>query len=272
MARPIRSMEASPKRIAAPQMGASSLFRTPMPTPLTPPSMTTPAKASIVARSMIAAYDLAARPLLLPAAAWADHGARAVGDPQPEVAGKVPGKLVLDLVHLHATAELSRQGGHALVRDAARDHLVEPAQIGVHVQSQAVGRHAAPHPHTDGRQLALTADPDPRMSRQPRAGHAEPLGRRDDRLLEDSDIAAEVERVVELDDRVRDQLARTVEGDVAAAVDAHELRADLAQPLGRGQQVGVRAAAAVRVPREVLEQQQPIADPECASLVRELVL
>ena len=39
-----------------------------------------------------------------------------------------------------------------------------------------------------------------------------------------ADVAAQVERVAQLDDGIGDQLARAVEGDVAAAVHAQELR------------------------------------------------
>ena len=104
------------------------------------------------------------------------------------------------------------------------------------------------------------------------AAHAEGGGGLDDGRLQAADVAAQVERVAQLDDGVGDQLARPVEGDVAAAIDAHEFGAKLAQPIGTGQQVRLVAAAADGVDREVLEQQQPVADAATAPLVGQLVL
>ncbi len=63
-----------------------------------------------------------------------------------------------------------------------------------------------------------------------------------------------------------------MEGDVAAAIDAHELGAQLAQALGRRQQVRLIASAADGVDREVLEKEQPVTDTPPATLIGELVL
>ena len=169
-------------------------------------------------------------------------------------------------------AELAGQAGDLLVADAARDHLVEPGQRGVHVHGQAMGGHAASHPHADGGQLALIDDPDSGQGLDAAGGHAEGGGGLDDGRLQAADVAAQVERVAQLDDGVGDQLARPVEGDVAAAIDAHEFGAKVAQAIGTGQQVRLIAAATDGVDREVLEQQQPVADSAAAPLVGQLVL
>ena len=63
-----------------------------------------------------------------------------------------------------------------------------------------------------------------------------------------------------------------MEGDVTAAVDPDELGADLSQPLRRGEHVGRVPAAADRVDREVLDEQQPVADATPSPLLGELVL
>ncbi len=101
---------------------------------------------------------------------------------------------------------------------------------------------------------------------------AEGGGGVDDGGLEDANVAAQVERIAQLDDGVGHQLSGAVERDVAAAIDADQLRADLAQPLGRGQHVRRVAAAADRVDGEVLEEEQPVADPPAATLIGQLVL
>ncbi len=159
-----------------------------------------------------------------------------------------------------------------LVLDAARDHLVEPAQLGVHVERQAVRRDPALHPHADRAELSLAVDPDAGIPIQALAGHAECRGRVDDRGLQRANVATQVERVLQLEDRVGHDLARPVEGDVAAAVDPDELGADLAQPLAAGEEVRRIATATEGVDGEVLEQQQAIADAPAPSLLRELVL
>ena len=86
------------------------------------------------------------------------------------------------------------------------------------------------------------------------------------------DVAAQIERVPQLDDRVGDDLARPVEGHVAAPIDPDELRPDLPQPLRRGDHVRRIAAPPDRVDREVLDEQQPVADAASAALVGQLVL
>ena len=85
-------------------------------------------------------------------------------------------------------------------------------------------------------------------------------------------VAAQVERVAQLDDGVGDQLPGPVEGDVAPAIHAHELGADLSQALGRGQQVRLVPPAPDGVDREMLDEEQPIPDAPAATLFGQLVL
>ena len=135
-----------------------------------------------------------------------------------------------------------------------------------------MGGHSATHPDADGGQLAPALHPDTGQALFAMGLHSKGRCSGDDRRLEAADISPQVERVAQLDDRVGDQLSGSVEGDVAAAIDAVELRADLAQAFGTGQQVGLVPAAADGVDREVLDQQQPVPDLPGPSLIRELVL
>ena len=73
----------------------------------------------------------------------------------------------------------------------------------------------------------------------------------DQRLLEPSDVADDVERLGQLDDRVADELAGTVPGDLAAAVDVDD-RGAVDRPLE------VERALAGGVDRRVLEQQHGV--------------
>ena len=133
-------------------------------------------------------------------------------------------------------------------------------------------RDAALHAHADRCQLAVPIDPDSRMAFQACRLDTERGRGVDDRGLQDAHVAAQVERIAELHDRVGNELAGAMEGDVAASVDADQLRADLAQAIGRGEHVRRVAASADGVDREVLEEQQPVADPAPATLIGQLVL
>ncbi|TMB55767.1 MAG: hypothetical protein E6J47_06355 [Chloroflexi bacterium] len=90
--------------------------------------------------------------------------------------------------------------------------------------------------------------------------------------FEAAHVPAQVEGVAEFDDRVCDQLPGSVEGDVPAAVDTMELGTYVAQALRGSEEVRLVAAAADGEDREVLDQQQPVADPSRASLLGQLVL
>src|SRR5207253_4868078 len=139
-------------------------------------------------------------------------------------------------------------------------------------QGEAVGRHAAAYAHANRGELSSSFDPDASEAVDPFRIDAEARRGRNDRRLERSHVAAQVERVAQLDDGIGDQLARAVEGDVAAAIDAQEGRAQLAQPLWAGDQVRGVPAAADGVDREMLQQQQAVTDAPLSALSGKLVL
>ena len=88
----------------------------------------------------------------------------------------------------------------------------------------------------------------------------------DDALLERLDVGAQPDaQPLEVENRIDDQLSRTVEGDVASAVDVVELRPEPLEHFAPDEQVLGMAALAQRIDRRMLDQQQR-ADILCASL------
>ena len=105
----------------------------------------------------------------------------------------------------------------------ARDDAVERAKIGIDIESEAVHRRAGGDPDPDRGDLALEP---PIICRQPDAGPAADSARRqpvlgqhgDQRLFEPSHVIDNEYGLRKPDDRVADELSRTVPGDLAAAV------------------------------------------------------
>ena len=91
------------------------------------------------------------------------------------------------------------------------------------------------------RAAVVGAQPDAAAAGDPRGGDAEVGADRDQRLLDPADVVDDLDVVGERDDRVADQLAGAVEGDLAAAVDVDDRRAaGVERPLVR---VGALAGA-----------------------------
>src|SRR5262249_33607040 len=113
-------------------------------------------------------------------------------------------------------AEKPFEGGDASVADAARNDEVEIAEVGRHVESKAVARDPPRYPDADGRQL-LASDPDAGQPPDPAGPDAKIRGRADEHLLEIANVTVDVAAVgLQIDDRIADDLAGTVVGDIAA--------------------------------------------------------
>ena len=161
-------------------------------------------------------------------------------------------------------AALGSQCRRPEVADAARDDPVEPRQIRLDVEREAVHRTAAAEAHADGGDLARGAvevRPNAGIPAQSAAAAHPQVGQRVDehlfqvahvrRCLGQSAAAATGQR----QDRVADELAGTVVGEVAAAVDADAVGADLA---GIDEQVGLICARTRSEDVVVFKQQQVV--------------
>ena len=134
----------------------------------------------------------------------------------------------------------------------------EERQVGVDVEGEAVHRAPADVADPDGGDLAIV-DPDAReLVDGGGAGQAEIGERADEHLLEGVDVRRRVGDTGDGrqgEDRVADELARSVVGDVAAAVGLDELGADLG---GRHEDVAQVGPHTERVHVRMLEQQQVV--------------
>ncbi len=196
----------------------------------------------------------------------------AVREPLPERARQVRGQDLGDIGQLEGVTGLPFQAGDLAAGDAARDHLVEPGQIGADVEGEPMSGDPAPDPDADRGQLAGAVDPDAGQAIHAVRPHAEAKRGGDDRRLQGADVAPQVQRVRQLDDGVGNQLARTMEGDVSSAVDAHQLGPERRHSLRRGQEVVLVAPSTDGVDRVVLQQEDAVADLTASPPVGQVVL
>jgi hypothetical protein len=143
--------------------------------------------------------------------------------------------------------------------------LAQVPHVGGHVEREAVHRAPVPEPHTDRADLARhdigvvgVVEPhaceagQPSGVRQPEFGECV-----DDQPLDAAHMGGCTEAVVDVENRVADQLAGSVIGDVAAPLDRYEFGVD---GEGIAPQVGVEVGPrAVSEDVWVLEQQEVLA-------------
>ena len=142
-----------------------------------------------------------------------------------------PGDDVGDLLERHVDALLGQRGDRP-VGDAARDDVVaHVAHVRGDVEGEAVHRAPARQAHADGADLARVrpgdADPHARVLVEAAdVGDAELGERADDQPLDGAHVVAGPERVGHARRSGSRRAGRAVVGDVAAALDRHQLGAD----------------------------------------------
>ena len=163
-----------------------------------------------------------------------------------------------DLAHLDVDAFLAQRRDGPVADPARHDVLAQVGHVGGDVEGEAVHRPAALEAHADGADLARVAaggvDPHPRVLGEAAGADAERGERVDDHLFDVADVAGGVELVGDGEDRIADELAGTVVGDVAAAAHGDELGADVGGVAA--QVVGEVRPRPVREHVRVLEEQQ----------------
>ena len=197
-------------------------------------------------------------------------------------------------------AEFLLHGRDWLCGDAAGDDQVEVAEVGVHVEREAVGRDEAGDVDADGGEFGfgsfagdtgspssfagpnvsanrspplgmtliedpstLRSDPGPALwgSRNPRRCGSELLrGGGRIRLPRAFFVCRRACEAAQIEDRIADDLAGAMESDVAAAVAFEEFDAALGEEFGRRDYIGGFGVAAERDDRLVFEQEQDVAD------------
>jgi len=90
-------------------------------------------------------------------------------------------------------------------------------EVGVHVERETVIGHPAFHGDADGGDFAR-ADPDAGLALAARAFESEDGDALDEHLFEEAQVGVQVLSWCQVDDRIADDLAGAVVGDVAATV------------------------------------------------------
>ena len=144
--------------------------------------------------------------------------------------------------------------------EAARNNVLEIAQVGGDVQRETVRSNPSADMHPDGADLAFT-HPDARQLWNAAGLDAEIRQRIDHGLLDGAHIGAHVALpLAQIQDGIADDLPRSVISDVAAAVGGMEGDAGAGQYVFAGQQVFQMAVAAERDGVGVLQQDELIGD------------
>ena len=194
----------------------------------------------------------------------APRGPRRLRRVAPKARGRRPPPSAAAACGRTSSTAIGRSSSRASVVKAASSspqaviQSVNGAGIEVDVQRVAVRGHPARDVDADGAELARGAlEPDAREAFDPRRFDAEGRGGADDGFLEVAAIALDVPPVaVEVEDRVADELARPVEGRLAAAVGLYDL--DLGA-VGHVQLLLVRPPAE-RDDRRVLDHDHRVGD------------
>ena len=198
------------------------------------------------------------RPRPRAAPGWAAERFRIRAAPPGPVAeglGQVPFQGRRDFGDGDPAPGFGRQRGHPGVGNAARDDAVIPGQVAVAVQRQPMHGDAAGDPCADRPDLAVgrARDPGPAAARHPDRGHPEIGAGPDHGLFQRPYVGDHVDGLAELHDRVADQLAGPVPGDLAAAVHVDDRCTGIpGRPVRGGRPL------ARRVHRLVLEQQAAV--------------
>src|SRR5213083_2511500 len=149
-------------------------------------------------------------------------------------------------------SQLPFNGRHLDAGYSAWHDAPELGEVGGHVQREPMPGDPLLHVDPDARDLPVPS-PHAGVTRIPRGGYAEPGERVDQRLLEGAEVPVEVPLVTgQVDDRVADELAGSVERHVPAALDLEDPDAIPAAAMPR---IGV---AAQRPHRGVFAQQQHV--------------
>ena len=144
---------------------------------------------------------------------------------------------------------------------AAGDDPVEVRQVGIAVHREAVQRHAsAEQPDADRAHLVVAVphaglDVLPPVELDPEIG-----ADADHRLLHPAEMRGGVGRGTQVEDRVPDQLARTVERELPSAIDPMDLGAARGQLVRRPQELVGPRAAPRREDRRMLQEDHGVGD------------
>src|SRR5688500_8160729 len=158
--------------------------------------------------------------------------------------GKRTDHAVSDHLQGQGLARLALDGRHADARDTAGYHELEPGEVGRHIEREAVPGHPLARMHTDRCDLAASR-PDAGLARPTTRDNPDPGQRPNERFLDLAEVPVQILPVtLEVENRVPDKLAGTMEGHVASTLDLKELGAPRSQQFRRGQEMILARGAA----------------------------
>src|SRR5579883_1567476 len=175
------------------------------------------------------------------------------------------------------------EAGDGAIGDAAGDDEVEVAQVGGDVEREAVRGDAARDVHADGGDFLLgdgaAGDgPDAGASGDALRGDGEVSQGADEGFFEEADVVDGADAAVvqgetaQVEDGVADELAGSVVGDVAAAVDLMDFDAAIGKEFVAGEDVGAGGVASQGEYGWVFEQEEGVADAVFVARLDELLL
>ena len=187
-----------------------------------------------------------------------------------EDVGEMPLEERLHLRHRDVASRDAAERSHTVVRQAARDDAAEPREVGLAVEGEPVQRDASPHQANSDRADLVVADPHPGLYvRSTLARDADVRTHADHRFLQPPQVVDGVRSGSEPEDRIPDELARTVEREGTSAVDHANEPAACFDLVRRPQQlVGLRTTSCGEDGR-VLEEDDRVRDLVGQSPLRE---
>lgn len=153
--------------------------------------------------------------------------------------------------------------GHFHIRQTTGHNGCEILEIGVYVESKAMTRDPAADVDSNRSNLPIL-DPHTQLFAAPTRFRINAQLRQgcDKNPLQVMNISSNVTSVgVEIDDRIANQLPRSVVGDLTASITFHHLDTPCIQPLGIGQNICVAGIPAQRIDVRVLQKKQNITLP-----------
>jgi hypothetical protein len=204
-----------------------------------------------------------------------------------ELAGSLMGD-VLERGQRHSFGAFEVEAGDGLVSDAAGVDELEVAEVGGDVEGEAVGGDSAGDVDADGADFAFArgtglvvvqAAPYTGESGDAAGADAVDSAKSDEGFFHHADkvdgteaTAAGVLETAEIEDGIADELAGTVVGDVAAAIDFVEGDAAAQELFAGREDVGTAGVAAKGEDGWVFEEQEGVVDVICETHGRDLCL
>src|SRR5438034_10309176 len=144
------------------------------------------------------------------------------------------------------SCKFSLRRRHLDLWDTTRYNEVEVRQFGAHVEGEPMPGDPIARVHANGRNLLLSR-PNAGVLRNTLGRDSELAERPNEQFLDLAEIPVKILLVAfEIDDRIADELARPVKGDVSATLDIEQLHATLRELLRRCQHVSILRRASQR--------------------------